>query len=343
MEIASWSQAWRSLASRPAFLLATVLTLTFGTAVTTAVFSLIDTVLLKPLPYPDADRLVTVFEASPSARDKTSLVAPARLEDWQRLSQTFVAVSGSYAENVTDTSGTEPERLEGRRVTPRFFTVFAVPPIAGRVFTAEEEQSKGPGAAIVSEGFWTRRFQRRADALGHALLIGGRRFEIVGVMPATFTSANTDVWLPAQVPPAMLRLRDARYISGIGRLRPGVTIEQGGADLRNVQEGLGREFPRTDAGWSVEVRSLKDARIGDARRGLVLVFAAVASLWIIAVANVAGLTLVQVRRRARELALRTALGASRWQVVGAILREGLIVSALGGALGAGLAAWIIFA
>ena len=341
IEAAPWRQAWRSLARRPAFLIATVVTLAFGTGVTTAVFSLVDTVLLQPLPYPDADRLVTLYESNPTGREKTSLVAPGRLDDWQRLSRTFVAISGSYSENVTDTSGAEPERLEGRRVTPRYFAVFGASTIAGRVFTAEEEQASGPGAAVISDGFWARRFQRRPDAIGHALVIGGRRFEIVGVIPATFATPSIDVWLPAQVAPGLLAFRDARFVGGVGRLKPGVTIDQGAGDLVSVQEALGREFPKTDAGWSVEVRSLKDARIGDARRGLILVFGAVAALWVIAVANVAGLTLVQVRRRSRELALRAALGASRGRVIADVVREGLIVAVLGGALGAVLAASLI--
>ena len=140
---------------------------------------------------------------------------------------------------------------------------------------------------------------------------------------------------------ACWRYRDARFVGGVGRLKPEATVEQGARDLASVQDALGREFPKTDAGWSVEVRSLKDARIGDARRGLVLVFGAVAALWIIAVANVAGLTLVQVRRRARELALRAALGASRGRVIADVVREGLIVAALGGVLGALLAASLI--
>jgi predicted permease len=201
----------------------------------------------------------------------------------------------------------------------------------------------GPLAAIISESFWTRRFARDPAAIGRTLVVGGRSYEIVGVMPRTFTSATTDVWLPAQLGKFLLGLRDARFMGGIGRLKPGVTIEEGARDLVSVQDALGREFPRTDAGWSAEIRSLKDARIGTSRRGLVLVFAAVASLWLIAVANIAGLTLVQVRRRGRELAIRSALGASRLRVLATVFREGVVVAAAGGALGIALAWWIVTA
>jgi putative ABC transport system permease protein len=341
LRASAWRQAWRSLARRPAFATAAVVTLAFGTGITTAAFSLVDSVLIKPLPYPDADRLIAVYESSPSARNKTSLLAPGRLEDWRRLSRSLDALSGSYSENVTDTSGNEPERLEARRVAPGFFTVYAMPPLAGRPFLDAEEAPNGPGAAVISERFWARRFHRDSGAIGHALIIGGRRYEIVGVVPVTFTSARTDVWLPAQVSPWLMRQREARFLVGVGRLRPGISLEAAARDLAGVQDALAREFPQTDAGWSAEVRSLKEVQVGGSRRGLVLVFGAVALLWVVAIANIAGLTLVQLHRRARELAIRTALGASRTRVIGAVIREGLLVALMSGALGAGLAAWLV--
>jgi hypothetical protein len=157
---------------------------------------------------------------------------------------------------------------------------------------------------VISERFWTRRFQRSRSAVGSTLLIGGRSYAIVGVMPRAFTDATTDVWLPAQIGGRMLELRDARFLQGIGRLKPGVGFEDAAKDLASVQEALGREFPKTDAHWSAEIVPLKTSRVAGARRGLVLVFSAVAALWVIAIANTAGLTLVQVHRRARELAIR---------------------------------------
>jgi predicted permease len=341
MDTSAWRQAWRSLCRRPAFLLGAVLTLGLGAGLATAAWSLVDTILVKPLPYPDADRLVTVYETSPAARENTSLVAPGRLEDWNRQSRTFAAISGSYAENVTDTSGDQPERLQGRRVAPRFFTTFGMAPLAGRTFTEAEELANGPGVAVIGEHFWVRRFNRDRSAIGRALTIGGRSYTIVGVMPATFTAAPTDVWLPAQFSPRMLEVRGARFLAGIGRLRPGVGVEQAARDLTAVQAALAKAFPATDAGWSAEIRPLKDVRVGDARRGLTLVFGAVLLLWTVAVANVAGLTLVHAQRRARELAIRAALGASRARVAGVVAREGLLVAALGGALGALVARWLV--
>ena len=348
IDLSNWLQSWRSLRRRPAFLAAAVLTLGLGGGITIAVFALVNTVLVKPLPFPNGEDLVMVYESSPSGRERTSLLAPGRLEEWNRQNQTFVAISGSYSENVTDTSAAEPERLDGRRVAPRFFAVFGMRPLAGRTFVDEEEQANGPGAAMISERFWTRRFARDPSAVGRALVIGGRSYAIVGVMPGAFipgafASAATDVWLPAQFSPFLLRQRNARFLTGVGRLRPGVTVEAGSRDLAAVQAELGRQFPETDARWSSETRPMKDARIGASRKGLVLVFGAVLTLWLIAVANIAGLTLVQVHRRARELAIRAALGASRARVVSTVIREGLLIAFIGGAVAMGLAVWLVSA
>jgi predicted permease len=280
------------------------------------------------------------MEASPGRRERTSLIAPARVADWARMSRTFAAISGSYAENVTDASGAEPERLEGRRVLPKFFDVYAMTPLAGRTFTEDEERFGGSLAVVISERFWTRRFDRNPAAVGSRLVIGGSAYTIVGVMPRTFTNVTTDVWLPAQVAPGLLRVREARFITGVGRLRAGVRLEDGRADLIRVQQELGVTFPRTDKDWSVDARPLKDVRIGEYRRPLLLVFAAVALLFAIAVANVAGLVLVQLHRRASEFAVRTAIGASRRQVIGAVMREIALVAAAGAAAGAAVA-WLL--
>jgi putative ABC transport system permease protein len=329
----SMSQALRSLVRRPAFSLASIFTLAFGIAITAAAFAVVDAVLLKPLPYPAADRLVSVMEASPTARQRVSLVAPGRLVDWNRSTSAFEAISGSYTENVTDTSGAQPERLQARRVVPRYFDVYETRPILGRTFTADEEREDGPAAAIISEGLWTRRFGRARDTIGQRLRIAGAGVVIVGVMPRTFAAPTVDVWIPARLSAHLLQVRQARFLTGVGRMRPGVTVAQARADLDAIQATLGKIYPATDARWSTEVTSLKDARVGTARRPLALVFAAVGLLFLVAAANAAGLMLVQLRRRAGELAIRSAIGASRRQVIGAVLREVLLLALAGAVLG----------
>jgi predicted permease len=329
----------RALVRRPGFTATAVLALAAGTAAITTVFTVVDTIVIKPLPYPNADRLVAIQEASPATRERVSLIAPIRLEDWQRMSRAFVAVAGSYTEALTDTSGAAPERLDGRRVGPRFFTVFGTDPIAGRTFTPAEEQFGGPAAAVVSEGFWTRRFARASSAIGYSLTFGGRAYVIVGVMPATF-AASTDVWLPAQFAPGMLQIRDARFLTGVGRMKPGVTLAAAHDDLDRVQRELAVAYPKTDDGWSAQVWDLKAYRIGE-QSGLWLVFGAVGLLWLIAMTNVAGLVLVETHRRARELAIRLAIGASRAHVVGVVGQEVLLIAVAGAALGVLVASWLV--
>src|SRR5689334_8555110 len=187
--------------------------LILGIGATTALFSIVNTVLLKPLPYPQADRLVSLLEASPSRSKKASLIAPIRLVDWNRLSRTFEAIAAFYSENVTDTSGSEPERLASRRVSPRFFTVLGSAPVIGRTFTEPEEIFGGPGAAVISFGLWTRRFGQAKNAIGKTLVLGGKGYTIVGVMPKEFAAGPIDAWLPAQLAPFMMRMRENRFMS----------------------------------------------------------------------------------------------------------------------------------
>lgn len=336
----SLTQAWRALRRRPTFTLTTVLTLALGIGVTAATFSILNSVLLRPLPFPDADQLVYLMEAAPGRLERTSLIAPARMADWSRMNRSFTAISGSYAESVTDASGADPERLAGRRVLPRFFDVFAMTPLVGRTFIEDEERFGGSLAVVIGEGFWTRRFGRSPAAVGSRLLIGGNGYTIVGVMPRSFTTAATDVWVPAQVAPGLMQMREARFVTGAGRMRPGVRLEEARADLARVQAELGAAYPSTDKDWSIDLRALKDVHVGGVRRPLWLVFGAVAMLFAIAVANVAGLVLVQLHRRAAELAVRTAIGASRSQVIGAVMREVALLAAAGAAGGAAIA-WLL--
>ena len=334
-----WRSACRLLARRPAFAATTILILALGIGATTTLFSLIDTVLWKPLPYPNADRLATVYEANPAKNQNTSLIAPARVEDWNRLSQSFESISGSYAENVTDTSGSDPERLAGRRVGPRFFRVYGAPPLAGRLFTADEEKSGGSGAAIIGYRMWQRRYHGDPAAVGKRLVLGGAGYSIVGIMPDGFAPPTIDLWIPAQTPPFLMQIRDARFLGGIGRMKPGVTIQQAQAELAGVQARLGEQFPKTDQGWSAQVSDLKEARVGGQRASLSLMFAAVVLLLLIACANAGGLMLGQIHRRERELAIRSSLGATRGQLVTVIMREVAVLVAAGAAIGFGISLW----
>jgi len=336
-----WKLALRSLTRRKGFAAAVVGILALGIGANTAGFSVVDAVLLKPLPFPDSERLVTVLEASPSKSEPESLIAPARLADWNRMNHTFDGIAASYAENVTDTSGAEPERLAGRRVSPGYFRVFGTKPLCGRTFTPDEDVVGGPGSAVIGYALWTRRYHQSPGAIGRRLNLGGKGYTIVGVMPKEFQTANIDVWMPAQTPPFLMRIREARFYSGVGRMKPGVSIAQAHDDLARVQRQLGEQYPQTDKAWSAVVRSLKEARVGEYRKTLLFVFGAVAMLLLIALANIAGLMLTQLQRRAREMAIRSSIGATRTQILGGVMREILLMAGLGVALGCAVAAWLV--
>jgi putative ABC transport system permease protein len=329
----SFRYVWRSLVRRPVFAATVTIALALGTGVTTTLFSIVDTVLLRPLPYPDGDRLVGVVESNPTAPGRGTLAAPGRIEDWHRLNQTFVAISFSYADSITDTSGAEPERLQARQVGPRFFSVYAAPAQLGRTFTAQEDVAEGPTAAVISDAYWTRRFGRDRAVLERSIVVRGVSYPIVGVMDRSFSSGTIDVWLPAKINSYLMNLRDARFVSGIGRLKAGVTPAQAHADLDRVQADLGRTFPATDKGWSAVVTDLKETWVGTRGTALWLAFAGVGLVWLISVASVAALVLSEAQRRSRELAIRTALGASRRRAAGVIVQEVLVMAGVGGAAG----------
>lgn len=332
-----WKAAFRSLVQRPVFTITTVLVLAFGIGANSAVFSIVDTVLLKPLPYRNPDRIVSVLEGNPAKNQRESLIAPGRLADWNRLSSAFDAISGVYTENVTDTSLSEPERLAGRRVAPEYFSVFSMPPLAGRTFLASEERFGGAKAAVISEGVWTRRYRRNPRAVGQRLLRSGMAYTIVGVMPKEFASPEIDVWMPAQIAPELMRIRQARFFSGVARMKSGVTIQQAQADLRRVCQRLGEIYPKTDKDWSALVSDYKQYRVGGDSRELSFIFGAAALLLLILCANIAGLLLGQLQRRARELAIRASLGASRSQIAAVVLREAAILAGCSGVVGVMLA------
>jgi len=329
----------RVVARRPGFAATLALTLALGIGASSTVFSLIDAVLLRPLPYPDSERLVALHETKLADPGYRTPVAPGRLEDWQRLSAGFADVSGSYQDTLTDTTGPAPERLSAAFTAPRFFAVMGTAPALGRVFTAEEEGYGGPLAAIVSDELWRRRFGADPGALGRTLMLSGQSYAIVGVMPPPFQypAADTEVWAPKQAPPDLLRTREARFCDAIARLKPGVTVERARTTLAAAQARLDGEYPKTDAGWSVAVEPLRDALVGGVRAPLWLLLGAVGLLLAIACANVACLLLARFNSRAPEIAARISFGAARAAIARQLFAEGLVYAFTGGMLGLGAA------
>ncbi len=329
----------RMMVRHPTLALTIVLTLALGIAATSTISSLIDAVLIRPLPYPDAGRLVSIQEAKLSEENSRTPVSPGRLEDWQRLNRTFDAIAGSNQDTVIDTTGPVPERIAAAFVSPRFFSVLTSRPLIGRTFTPEEEGFGGPLSLLISEGLWRRRFSASAAAIGRSITLSGRSYTIVGVLPENFRypSPATEAWLPRQAEPALLQMREARFYSAIGRLRRGVSLDKARKDLTSVQRRLGEQYPKTDAGWGVQVEGLKDALVGKVRLALWLLFGSAGMLLLIACANVACLLLAQLNSRSAEIALRLCLGARRAAIARQLFAEGLVYAVAGGAAGMALA------
>lgn len=334
-------RAVRGFRRRRGVAVAVVATLAMGIGANAAIFSMVDGVLLRPLPYPAADRLVAVYELNRGLKQATQLVAPVRLDDWNRGNHSFAGLAGSYFENMTDTSGAEPQRVEAMRVSPRFFAVIGVSAAIGRTPVPEEEVFGGAPSIVVSDGFWRARFRGDPSIVGRSIVLNGVNRTIVGVMPPSFRypTATTEAWVPAQMSAGLLRERRARFYTAIGRLEPDVTIHQAEADLATIQARLGEQFPETDKGWGALLVPLQDDQIGSVGPSLWLLFAAVALLLLAACGNVACLMLADAARRQREVAIRLALGGSRTAVVGQLLTEAFLLAITGAALGLILARW----
>jgi len=236
--LANLKSAFRFIRKSPSFSITVILTLALGIGANSAVFSAIDGILLRPLPFPNGDQLMELRQYNPKTRSPRTRLAPVRLEDWNRMNSTFQAITGYYTEDNSETSGPLPEKVTQAFVTPRFLQVWGISPALGRDFTREEEHFGGPNAILISDRFWRRRFGADPNALGKKLRVNGFSSSIVGVMPASFLFPDRDVDLWSAVPPdaPIAQSREWTWYLAIGRLKPGVTLEQARANLATVQK-----------------------------------------------------------------------------------------------------------
>jgi putative ABC transport system permease protein len=338
--VANLRSAIRFIRKSPTFSITVILTLALAIGANSAVFSAINAILLKPLPFPEADQLMRVDQYNPKTSSPLHLVAPIRLEDWNRLNSTFQALTGYYSEDVSESTGALPERITRAWVSPRFFEVWAVSPVLGREFAPDEEALNGPAAALISDRFWRRRFNADPNIVGKNLRLDGHLTPIVGVMPPSFffPDREADLWCPIPAGFAYGEARANNWFTVIGRLKPGVTVAQARANLATAQAQLGRQFPKTDAELSVGVEPLKETTIGDSRRSLWLLFGSVTLLLFIACTNVVALLLSRSAQRRHEISVRFSLGASRGALIVQLLTETFLLSLIGSGLGLFLAA-----
>jgi putative ABC transport system permease protein len=333
--------ALRLLGRAPVFTISTILVVALGIGATTAVFSLVHAVLLKPLPYANAERLVVVWENNVVLKRPTNVINAANFLAWQERNRTFEDMAIFSPMRVNLTGSGEPEELEAMVVSSNLLGMVGARPVTGRVFSAGEDAEGASGVAIISDGLWARRFGRRDDILGQVVTLSDRPTTIVGVLPSTFEvlGQRADVWRPLVLTPAN-RLFRGRGFLALGLLAPGVSRDQAQADLESVAEGLVREQPDFNAGWSVNVVPLRVQLTTDIRPALLVLLGAVAAVLMIVCANLANLLLARASTRAREMAVRSALGAGTARLSRQLLTEVAVLIVAGGAAGLLLASWL---
>ncbi|HYM13375.1 MAG TPA: ABC transporter permease [Bryobacterales bacterium] len=337
----------RLLAKSPGFTVVAVMTLALGIGANTAIFSIVNAVLLRPFPYKDPSRLVMLSEVEWKS-GHTSSVSLANLADWNNQSAAFedVATSRFQFFNLASRPGRsgEPEEFLGYRVSPSLFPALGVEAALGRTFLGSEGQPGRDHVVVISHGLWRRRFGGDANLVGQTIELNGENCTVVGVMAPGFqypplTMVYTpELWAPLVPTEQQAHDRAARFVTAVARLKAGVTLEQAQARLDGVAKRLGQQYPDTNKGRGVRITPLRESAGQSARRGLVLLLGAVGFVLLIACANVANLLLARASAREKEFAIRQALGAERWRLARQSLTESLLLAVLGGGLGV-LAAW----